>query len=167
MATVKVSFLPEGAQFLTLNFPQYKKISGTNFANPVLAFDAATKETAFWKFKANNYGSGNLTLVVRWSANTATSGDVIWGGQIACITPDTDSQDIDTKAFATASTVTDSHGGTTARREMTCSMTITSLDSIAANDTVWLAIYRDAAQAGDTMAGDAFFIEASIEYSDT
>jgi hypothetical protein len=167
MATVKTAFLPEGAQFLSINFPQYKKINGTNFAVSVLAFDAATKESAFWKFKAKDYGSGNLTLVIRWTADTATSSDVIWGAQIACITPDTDSQDITTKSFATAATVTDSHGGTTARREMTCSMTITALDSIAANDTVWLTIYRDAAAAGDTMAGDAFFVEASIEYSDT
>lgn len=167
MAIVKVPFLPEDAQFLSANFPQYKKIIGSNFAVSVLAYDAANKETAFWKFKANNYGSGSLTLIVRWSADTATSGDTIWGAQIACITPDTDSQDITTKSMATAATVTDTHSGTTARRNMTCSMTITDLDSLAAGDTVWLAIYRDAPAAGDTMTGDAFFLEASLEYSDT
>lgn len=167
MATIRTPFLPEDAQFQSTNFPQYKKLTGTNSPVSLLAFDAASKETAFWKFKANTYGSGNLTLVVRWAGDTATSGDVIWGAQVACITPDTDSQDITTKAFAAASTITDTHLGTTAKRQMTCSITITTLDSITSGDTVWLALYRDAAAGGDTMTGDALFVEASLEYSDT
>lgn len=167
MATVKIPFQPEEAQFLAANFPAYTKTNGTNFPVSVLAFDAATKETAFWKFKANNYGSGNLTLVIRWTADTATANDVIWGAQIAAITPDTDSTDCTTKSLATANTVTDTHLGTTARRIMTCSITISNLDSIAANDTVWLAVYRDAAAGGDTMTGDAWLIEMCLEYSDT
>jgi hypothetical protein len=167
MSIIKIPFLPEDALFQNASFPQYKKITGTNFPPTVLAFDASIKETGFWKFKANSYGSGDLTCVIRWAADTATSGAVVWGVQIACITPDTDSQDITTKAFATAHTGTDSHLGTTPEREMTLSITLTNLDSLAAGDTVWLAIYRDAAAGGDTMAGDAFLIEASIEYSDT
>jgi hypothetical protein len=167
MATVKTLLQPEEAQVLAANFPQYQKLLGTAFPVSCLAFDAATKETAFFKLKAINYGSGNLTLVIRWAGDTATSGDVIWGAQLAAITPDTDSQDVSTKALATANTVTDTHLGTTAKREMTCSITISNLDSIAANDTFWLALYRDAAAGGDTMTGDALFIEAEVSYSDT
>jgi hypothetical protein len=167
MATVKQMLQPEEAQFLSSNFPQLVKLLGTNYPVSCLAFDAATKETAFWKFKAINYGSGNLTLTIRWAGDTATSSDVIWGAQIAAITPDTDSQDVSTKGFATANTVTDTHLGTTAKRIMTCAITISNLDSIAANDDVWIAIYRDAAAGGDTMTGDALFIEAEISYSDT
>lgn len=167
MATVKTLFQPEDVQFLAANFPQYQKILGTNFPVSVLAFDAATKETAFWKLEAINYGSGNLTLVIRWAGDTATSGDVMWSAQIAAITPDTDSQDVSTKALATATTVTDTHLGTTAKREMTCSITISNLDSITANDTVWLAMSREAANGADTMTGDALFVEARLEYSDT
>lgn len=166
MATVKQFIAPEDAQYLSANFPQFVK-QGTNFPASSLAFDAATKETAFWKLKVVNYGSGNLTLTIRWAGDTATSGDIIWGCQIACITPDTDSQDVSTKSLATAQTVTDTHLGTTAKRVMTCSITITNLDSIAANDELFIAIYRDAAQAGDTMTGDAQFIEAELSYSDT
>jgi hypothetical protein len=167
MAIIKTPFLPEDAQFLSSNFPQYKKILGTNFPVSVLAFDAATKESAFWKFKASNYGSGNLTLVVRWAGDTATSGVSAWGAKIACITPGTDTQDLTTKAFATAATATSTHLGTTAKRVMTFTITISDLDSIAAGDTIWLELYRDAAAGGDTMTGDALFTEAGLEYSDT
>lgn len=167
MATIKNPIHPEEAQFLAANFPAFTKANGTNFAVSGLAFDAATEETAFWKFKANNYGSGNLTLVIRWYADTASSGDVIWGARIAAITPDTDSQDVETKALATANTVTDSHLGTTGQRVHSCSITISNLDSIAADDLVFLAIYRDADAAGDTMTGDAIFLEAELSYSDT
>jgi hypothetical protein len=167
MATVPQNLFPEDAQFLAANFPAFSRLLGTNFPVSVLAYDAATKETAFFKLEAVRYGSGNLTLVIRWLGDTATSGDVIWGAQIAAYTPDTDTGDITTKAFATANTVTDTHLGTTAKREMTCTITISNLDSIAANDTFWLALYRDAAAGGDTMTGDALFVEARLEYSDT
>lgn len=166
MATVKQMLMPDEAVFLTTNFPQYLR-DGTNFPVTRLRFDPATKQNAFFKLKAINYGSGNLTLVIRWAGDTATSGDVIWGAQIACITPDTDSQDVTTKALATAQTVTDTHLGTTAKRVMTCSLTITNLDSIAANDDVFITIYRDAAAGGDTMTGFADLIEAELSYSDT
>lgn len=167
MATVPQNLFPEEAQFLAANFPQLLKLLGTNFPVSVLAFDATTKETAFFKFEAVRYGSGNLTLVIRWLGDTATSGDVMWSAQIAAITPDTDSQDVATKALATATTVTDTHLGTTAKREMTCSITISNLDSLTANDTVWLAMSREAANGADTMTGDALFVEARLEYSDT
>lgn len=167
MATIKIPFMPEDAQMLSVNFPQYKKIAGTNFPVSVLAFDAGAKESAFWKFKANSYASGNLSFVVRWLGDTATSGFTAWGVRIACITTGTDPQDVTTKAFGTAATNTSQHLGTTARRGMTVTLTITDLDSITANDTVWLELYRDAADAADTMTGDGLFVEASMEYSDT
>jgi hypothetical protein len=167
MATIKREIAPENGLPLTTAFPQYVKNNGTNFPVSGLAYDASTKETAFWKLKASNYGSGNLTLVLRWYADTASSGAVIWGAQIAAITPDTDSQDVETDALATANTVTDTHLGTVGQRVHTCSITISNLDSIAADDEVFLAIYRDAPAGGDTMAGDAILIDGEIQWSDT
>jgi hypothetical protein len=167
MATVKHPFAPEEAQFLATTFPAYVKANGTNFPVSGLAFDAAADEFAFWKFKASNYGSGNLTLIIRWYADTASSGDVIYDACIAAITPDTDSQDVETKAFATINSVTDSHLGTTGQRVHTCSITISNLDSLAADDTVWLRLSRDANNGSDTMAGDAIVTEMELTYSDT
>lgn len=167
MATVKMEFLPEAAVFLSSAFPQYKSIAGSNFPVPGLFFDAGTDESAFWHFNAVNYGSGNLTLTVYWYADTASSGDVIWGAQIAAITANSDSQDIETDSLATATTATDTHLGTTGQRLHSIDITISNLDSLAANDHVTLKVYRDADAGGDTMTGDAALVSAVLAYSDT
>jgi hypothetical protein len=141
--------------------------AGTNFPVPSLRFDAASDENAYFRFRAVSYGSGNLTVELDWYADTATSGDVIWGASVAAITPDTDSTDVETKAFGTVATVTDSHLGTTAQRVQRASITISSLDSIAAGDWCMLRVYRDGDAAGDTMAGDAQLVGVTLTYSDT
>jgi hypothetical protein len=167
MATVKISLHPRAAIPASSNGAQHKVVDGTNFPVPSLAFDASTEESVFFTFRAASYGSGNLTLTLNWYADTASSGDVVFGAAIAAITPNTDSQDIETKAFATAQTVTDSHIGTTGQRLHECAITISNLDSIAANDWVVLKLYRVAADAGDTMTGDALVTMAELSYSDT
>lgn len=166
MATVRQQLDPEGAQFLSSSFPALTK-NGSNFPVVGLAFDAASDEAAFWRFTADSYGSGNLTVDIGWYADTASSGDVVWAVQIAAITPDTDSQDVETKSLATANTVTDSHLGTTGQRVHRASVTVSNLDSIAANDEVWIRVARDADNASDTMTGDAILIGARVSYSDT
>lgn len=167
MATVKHVFRPEGAQFLASAFPQYLKTNGTNFPVSGLAFNDATDENAYWKFLSNNYGSGNLTLNLFWYADTASTNSVIWDAAIAAITPETDSQDVETKAFATINSVTDTHLGTTGQRVHKATITISNLDSLAADDVVWLRISRDANNASDNMAGDAILLLAELTYSDT
>src|SRR5690554_6479970 len=133
MATVKIALHPRAAIPASSNGAQHKVVDGTNFPVPSLAFDASTEESVFFTFRAASYGSGNLTLTLNWYADTASSGDVVFGAAIAAITPNTDSQDIETKAFATAQTVTDSRIGTTGKRLHECAITISNLDSIAAN----------------------------------
>ena len=95
--------------FLATNFPALVQTNGTNFPVRGLAYDPATDEAAFFRFKASNYGSGNLTLNLFWYADTASSGSVIWESQISAITPDTDSQDIETDGLATLNFVSDTH----------------------------------------------------------
>jgi hypothetical protein len=169
MATVTHELHPEQAQFLSTNFPQYLKTLGTNFPVSGLAYDAATDEAAFWKFRATSYGSGNLTLTILWYADTASTNNVVWEAQIAAITPDTDTQDVETDGLATLNFVQDTHLGTTGQRIHTCAITISNLDSIAANDIVWLRLARDAnsTSATDDLSGDAIIILAILSYSDT
>lgn len=166
MATVTQILDPGAAQFLSTNFPAAVR-NGTNFPVFGLSYDAATDESAYWLLRAVSYGSGNVTVTVDWYADTATSGDVIWGAQLAAITPDTDTQDTETKALATANTVTDTHLGTTGQRLHRASITVSNLDSIAANDDVWIRLYRNASAGGDTMTGDAILVSVGIAYSDT
>lgn len=167
MATVYQQFAPEEAQFLASAFPQIVKALGTNFPVSGLAFDAATDETAYWKWRAIRYGSGNITVDIDWYADTASSGDVIFDAAVAAITPNTDTQDVETKAFATVNSVTDTHLGTTGQRLHRATITISNLDSLADGDVVWLKLNRDANAAGDTMTGDAIVTNITLSYSDT
>lgn len=147
---------------------QHDVISGTNFPVPVLAFDGGSSdEKACFYTRMTNYGSGNLTCEIDWYADTASSGDVVWGASIAAITPETDTQDIETKALGTQNTVTDSHLGTTGQRLHRASITISNLDSVAADDWVCLEIERVASSGSDTMSGDAFLVILHLSYSDT
>ncbi len=167
MATIKIALDPRQFIPATSNGAAFKAIAGSAFPVVCLAFDASTEETVYTALKAANYGSGNLTLDLQWYADTASSGDVIWGAAIAAITSNSDTSDIETKTFATANTVTDTHLGTTGQRLHSCAITISNLDSIAADDYVALKLYRDADAAGDTMTGDALLVMAELSYSDT
>jgi len=167
MATVVVPLFPGPVERPTSNAPQPKYIAGSTTSRRVLAFDAATEETCFFVFRAARYASGNLTVRVRWSAPSGiTSGVVQFGAAVAAITPDTDSTNIESKVFGTAATVTDTHLGTTAQRVMTTAITITSLDSIAADDHCFLKFYRDADDGADTLAADCYVEAIDLEYSD-
>jgi hypothetical protein len=167
MATITHPFSPADAFAPSSGFPGYRVRQGTNFPVPGLDFDAASVEAAFFQFIATAYGSGNLTVRIDWYADSASSGDVVWGAQIACITPNTDTQDIETDTLATASTATDTHLGTTGQRLHTIDITVSNLDSIAVGDLVTLRVYRDAAAGGDTMTGDATIVAVNVSYSDT
>ncbi len=167
MATVTHQFDIQAGKFRTTAFPALVQANGSNYPVPGLAFDAAADEAVFFQFRATGYGSGNLTLLILWYADTATANDVVWGAQIAAITPNTDTQDIETDGLATAQTVTDTHLGTTGQRLHEASLTITNLDSLAVDDWVTLRLYRDADNAADDMAGDAIVVGVILEYSDT
>jgi hypothetical protein len=146
----------------TTAFPGLVRANGTNIPVSGYAFDAATAETLFFRFRASDYVSGNIAVDLDWYADTASSGAVMWGAQIAAITPNTDTQDIETDALATQATVTTTHLGTTGQRLHRSTITISSLDSIATDDNVVLAIQRVAANAADTMAGDAILVYVTV-----
>ena len=169
MATIRHHLEARSGVPAKTNGAQHDVMDGTNFPVPVLAFDATTQESAFFDLIATDYGSGDVTVDIDWYAANATTGDVIFGVQLAAITPNSDSQDIETKAFATAATVTDSHLGTTGKRLHRCTVTLTgaALDSIASGDRLALKLYRDAADVGDTLANDALVTNIVINYSDT
>lgn len=167
MGTVRVVLTADLALPLpSVAFPEYKQ-AGTNIAVASYSFDAgATEGIQFVLPYVGSYGSGNLTCKLRWYADTATTGSVVWGASIACITPETDTQDIETDAWATENTVTDAHLGTTAQRLHEASITISNLDSIAAGDYLSLRIQRLGTNGSDTLSGDAQLVGVVLEYSD-
>jgi hypothetical protein len=167
MATVKQVLQPGDALLPTSNPAAPVMVQGTNFPVAGLAFDATTQETAYFRFPAINYGSGNITVSVEWYADTASANGVVFGASLAAITPNTDSQDIETKAFATENTASDTHLGTTGQRLHTFDITVSNLDSIAAGDDVTLRLRRVPADGSDTMTGDCVVSRVIVSYSDT
>lgn len=148
------------------NFAQYKAVAGTNFPVESLAFDATTEETAFFTFPAINYGSGNLTVYIDWYADSASSGGVVFGASLAAITPNTDTQDIETKAFDTEVTAADTHLGTTGQRIHEFSIDLSELDDVAAGDLCVLRIRRKVSDGSDDMTGDCLVTGILVEYTD-
>jgi len=166
-STVVVQLDPAAGMLRSTGFPALVQANGTTIPVRGLAFDATTLEAVFFRFRATSYGSGSLTVSLDWYADTASTNAVVWGAAIAAITPNTDSQDAETDALATASTTTTTHLGTTGQRLHRTTVTVSNLDSIAADDHVALQVYRDAANGSDTLAGDAILVAVSVSWSTT
>ena len=168
MATVSIALSPGDAALPTSNPAAPVQPQGTNFPVPGLAFDGTTQETAYFYFPAISYGSGNVSVEVEWYADSGTTDAITFGASLAAITPNTDTTDIETKAFATENTASDSHLGTTAQRLHSFTITVSNLDSLAAGDWVCLRLRRVPADGGDTMTGiDAIVTRVIVSYSDT
>lgn len=169
MGTIKQHFEPEVFSYRTGTAgPQYSIATGSNFPVTGLYFDASTEETAYLKTRAINFGATvtSVTVLLSWYANVST-GDVIWGLSFAALTPNSDTQDIETKAFATEQTVTDSHLGTVNKRTHDISLAVTNLDSLAADDIWIIRLARKASAGGDTIAADCALTMCDISYADT
>ena len=167
MATVYIPLDPDEAEPYSSNFPARVKINGTNFPVTGLAFDATTDEACCFKFQPRSFSS-TLALELIWYADTASSGNVVWESQVSAITPNTDSQDIETDGLATLNYVQDAHLTSVNQRVHSCSISITNTDSVASGDIVHLRVARDAdsSNAADDMSGDAILVWACISYDD-
>lgn len=149
---------PESAHYPTSNFPAL----GASNARPVLAYDAATDETAYWTLVAPQGMTGTLTLVVTYAMASATSGNVILAAQVEAIS-DGDATDTDsTTSFDTANTSSATAVPGTAGYIDQISITLTNNDSVAAADYVRIAITRDADNASDTATGDLYLLVAEL-----
>lgn len=169
MGTVRQYLAPEEAVFGANAFPAYVRNLGTAFPVTGLAYDASSGEVAFWKFEPMAYGSGSITCDVIWYADTSTTSThgVTWRVALAAITPSVDTQNVETKAFATAQTGSTDLGSTNAQKLMKTTITISNLDSVAAGDEVWLSVERLVSDAGDDLTGDAILTSVRLSYSDT
>lgn len=157
-------FLARDGEVRNTAFPGMVQANGTTIPVAGYAFDATTEEGLFFRFRASDYVSGNVTVDLDWYADTATTGAVVWGAQLAAITPDTDTQDVETDALPTVTQVTDTHLGTVGQRlhRVTITLTGSALDTVAANDHAVLRVARVAGDAADTLTGDAVLLHVSI-----
>lgn len=124
----------------------------------VAAFDAAAAESLDFEDIMDRRYTAGATVVVTliWTSDTATTGNVVWSLQAE--RHDT-AQDLDADGFASAVTATASAPATAGAPVYTnVSMTNAQLDGVAAGEHFRFRVTRAAADAGDTMAGDAHLI---------
>jgi len=79
----------------------------------------------------------------------------------------TDTQNVETKAFATAQQASTDLGSADAQKLMKTTVTISNLDSVAAGDEVWLRLTRLVSDANDDLTGDAIVTSIRLTYSDS
>lgn len=136
---------------------------GTNPSVMCPAFDGSgtTKQYLNYVFRASNYASGNLTVDIdTWMTGTATTGNVKWECAIIAYTPG-DAQGVTTDTFATATSATTTVSST-AKGQFRCTVTVSNLDSLAAEDIVTLQIDRD--PANDTCTDSAAIRWITVSY---
>jgi hypothetical protein len=130
--------------------------------NPLLAFNDTTPYTAMFAGivpQGASLGSG-LVITLRWIAASATSGNVVWKAQIDRASG-ASGDNITVDSFDAAASVTTACNATNGKL-VTSTITLTTLDSLAAEDGFRLQIIRDAANASDTMVGDAQLYQVEV-----
>lgn len=167
MANVVIQLDPMSARLPATQLPALSSVVaatvGTNPSVRFYGFDGAgtTKQYLNFVFRASNYASGNLTVDIdTWMTGTATTGNVKWECAIGCITPG-DAQGVTTDTFATATNATTTVSGT-AKGLFRCTVTVSNLDSLAADDIVTLQIDRD--PANDTCTDTAAMHWVTVSY---
>src|SRR5262245_22990293 len=131
MATIALSLWPEEALSLTTAFTTFSRITGST-TNPYsgIWFGPTNDSQAFWRFLADGYGSGSVTVEIYWYATNATSGDVIFDASIDAMTPDVDTTSMAGATFGAIASVTDTHLGTTSQRLHKCTIVVTDTDGL-------------------------------------
>lgn len=128
-----------------------------------LAFDDSTQEYACFDVPMpKGWDEDTLIAQFHWFSDAATTGNCIWGLQAVAV-GDNDAQDT---AYGTAQEVTDTTNATAKDNNISAETSaITVGGTPAAEDLVQFKIYRKAADAGDTLVGDALLTAVKIHYT--
>lgn len=143
----------------TLYATQDTRVSASSPAAAVIVwdFDASADEYIDFIAELRGYGGGGLTFTIKWSASTATSGDVVWG--LAVRRVQDDGEDIDSSHTYDFNTVTATAASASGELSYD-NITFTSgadMDSWANGELAILRLKRVATSGSDTMTGDAEF----------
>ena len=135
--------------------------SGTNKVMlATLDFDLAIAEAAQIAIPMpRSWNEGPVRVQFVWTAGTG--GSVVWGCQALALSDD----DVLDSAFGTAQLVTDAVTQVGDVMESAFTAPLTIAGSPAPEDLVVFRLYRDAAQAADTLPADARLIAVRIRYT--
>ena len=148
---------PPAASFATLD---------TRNSIPVLDFNDSADESAIFRgLMPRHYAGGGVTVTIGWMATdtTVTPHNCIWLAAFKSCSDDAD--DLDTKAFDDANTVTDAEASASGEVAYAV-ITFTDgddMDSVAAGEVFWLQITRDADNESDTLTDDAELVFVEIK----
>lgn len=146
--------IPPATSYMTPDVRPGGSSPAENF--PVWDGDDTTAEMMdFVCFLSASYAGGGLTIVLPWTATSATSGAVVWAAAIRRLNTAEDVDASHTYDFnnASAATAPATNGNPTYT-----TITFTDgadMDSVAAGELFILRVKRLPADAGDTMTGDA------------
>lgn len=118
-------------------------------------FDAASIEYLDYKVLLRGYGGGGLTVLLPWSAATATTGVCRWG--VAVRRVQDDAEDIDASQTYDFNEVDDTTANVSGELSYP-TVTFTDgadMDSWANGEIAIVRVRRNASHANDTMTGDA------------
>lgn len=134
----------------------------------LIAFEDATDTVAdFPDLLPSHYSGGDLSVFLRWAADTATTGGVRW--QVAFERQSVNDGatlglDLDADAFATAAEATDTTAAIAGELSVaTLTLTGASLPSPMAGETYRLRIKRLGTDVADTLVGDAQLLAVEIK----
>jgi hypothetical protein len=160
--------IPDDTTFNKVPALQRVKSAGSgNFVDYFLqlAFDAAQEEIVTWQFRMPDDYASAPVVKIQYKMLAATTGAVVWVGRISATTPG-DAKDVDTAVFDSANSATSTVPATPGYMAE-ATVTLTSVDSLAAGDFVVFRLSRDGASGSDTAAGDAEFLVAAFTYTTT
>lgn len=146
-------------------FSEPYSIKATNDIFPfnVLIFnDTSTRLGAYGTFHVPQNYVGTPKIYPVWSS-TAITGNVVWDVDYRAVGGD-DAESMDQATAQEALTVTDA-APSAAHERNTPSVSLTAAN-LAAGDTVEFGVFRDGADAADTMAAAAILFGVLVEYAD-
>lgn len=126
----------------------------------VLDFDQSSREEVeFSTIMPSNYAGGTVTARFHWTTSAAT-GNVVWGIQAVALS-DTDAASTD---MGSAQTVTDGSNGANAVNVSDDTPDLTIGGTPDSGKVVHFRVFRDAANASDTLAADARLLSVEITF---
>lgn len=159
--TTGQAFIPFSAFSIIAGTPAVTAVGGAVGAG--YAFDAASEESVITVLRVPDSlpaldTASTVDVYIQWSA-AATSGDVIWDLTYVAV-----NLGEDVGGGGTAAQVTDTVAGTADYLSEAPVISIAA-SALANADLLFLKISRKAAEAGDTMAGDASLQGLRIAYT--
>jgi hypothetical protein len=165
MATVRANIDLMSYRLRSSAYPTLVHANGSAYPVYGLSFSDSADEAAFFTTTLQRYGSGSINVWVDWYA-TATSGSTVLGISLAAISPNLDSQDVETDSLATENS-TISAASTSSKGLTRTLIIVSNLDSVSDSDFLTLRLRRVGTSGSDNMSGPAIVVGMFLTYSDT